>query len=259
MISECLGAIDRANAFNPGIHTKEQLRELLLSNVPVIDVAVRRGQITREQLYDVRDQLNFTIPAFLYITFPALTDDPQSLFEEMMQQVETFPDQTLGEHYLQIFSWLMRRFNKTFWFERSGSSIEYLPEMYRMFPDAKYLHIHRDGPDAIISMKNHFYFQMLVSFFAEPATREEFEQTELAGKPISMEDPISQRLFSRQPGIEKFAEYWNYQLQVGYSAIAQMESSQYREVRFEDLLQSPVAVLEDIAEFLQMPHERRLD
>ena len=173
MISECLGSADRINAFAPGPITREQFRELMLSNVPVIDLAVHRGNITKEQQYEVENAANFKIPAYLYITFPTLTDKPDQLFAEMMALVETFPTQTMAEHYRRIFAWLQQKFGKKFWIERSGSAIEYMPELYRTFPDAKYVHIHRDGPDAALSMSNHFYFQMLVSFFVNPATRNE--------------------------------------------------------------------------------------
>ena len=253
MLSECFSALDRANAFNPGIHTKEQLKALLLSNVPLTDLAVRRGQIAKELLYDAESQTAAVTPAFMYITLPALTDNAEVLFDEMMAVVDTFPDQSMTQHYLQIFHWLTNRFNKTFWFERSGGSIEFMPELYRTFPRAKYLHIHRDGPDAIISMKNHFSFQMVVSFFTNPATREELEQTELAGNAVSIDDPISKRLFTEQPPLEAFAEYWNYQLQTGYSVFTRLDASQYKDVRFEDLIAEPKCVLAEIADFLEFP------
>lgn len=254
MISECLGAPDRTNAFNPGPISREEFKELMLSNVPVIDLAVHRGNITKEQQYEVQDAASFKIPAFLYITFPMLSDKPDQLFAEMMAYVETFPTQTMAEHYLQVFDWLQQKFGKKFWIERSGSSIEYMPELYRLFPKGKYVHIHRDGPDAAISMSNHFYFQMLVSLFSNPPTRQELEQTELAGAPVRADDSISRRLGVDRPSVEQCAEYWNYQLQVGYSVFAKLDTSQYLDVRFEDLIATPQVVLQRIADFLELPH-----
>lgn len=256
MISECLGAPDRLTAFAPGLITREAFKEVMLSNVPVIDLAVHRGNITKEQQYEVDDATNFKIPAFLYITFPTLTDKPDELFAEMMALIETFPTQTMAQHYLGVFTWLQQKFGKSFWIERSGSSIEYMPELYQMFPKAKFVHIHRDGPDAAISMSRHFYFQMLVSFFCKPATREELEQTELAGKPIRPDDPISRRLNAELPSIEQFAEYWNYQLEIGYGVFARLSASQYLDVRFEDLIADPRMQLQRIAQFFEMPDSR---
>jgi Sulfotransferase family len=253
MISECLGSADRINAFKSGPVTREQFKELMLSNVPVIDLAVHRGNITKEQQYEVDNATSFKIPAYLYITFPTLSDKPDQLFAEMMALVETFPPQTMTEHYLRIFSWLQQKFGKRFWIERSGSSIEYMPELLHLFPMAKYLHIHRDGPDAALSMSNHFYFQMLVSFFTQPATREELEQTELAGAPIRADDPISHRLGAGRPTPEECAAYWNYQLEIGYQAFAKLDTSQYLDVRFENLISQPHVVLQRIADFFEMP------
>ena len=39
------------------------------------------------------------------------------------------------------------------WVERSGSSIEYLEGLHAFFPEARFLHIHRDGPEAALSMR----------------------------------------------------------------------------------------------------------
>ena len=105
MISECLSALDRANAFNPGIHTRDQLKALLLSNVPLTDLAVRRGLIAKELLYEAESQAAAITPGFMYITLPALTDNAEALFDEMMAAVDTFPDQSMTQHYLQIFHW----------------------------------------------------------------------------------------------------------------------------------------------------------
>ena len=253
IISECLGAPDRANAFRPGPVTRDEFKDLMRSNVPVIDLAVHRGKLTQEQQYEVSDAENFKIPAFLYITFPALTNKPDELFMEMMALIETFPTQTMSQHYLQVFSWLQQKFGKSFWTERSGSSIEYMPQLYGLFPNAKYVHIHRDGPEAAISMSNHFYFQVLVSLFVNPPTREELEQTELAGKPIRSDDPISRRLGVDRPSVEQFAAYWNYQLEIGSSIFAQMDGSQYLDVRFEDLVADPRTQMQRIAVLFDMP------
>ena len=253
VIPECLGAADRMTAFKPGPVTRDELKELMLSNVPVIDLAVHRGNITKEQQYEVENAASFKIPAYLYITFPMLTDKPDLLFAEMMASVESFPTQTMTAHYRQIFSWLQQKFGKTFWIERSGSSIEYMPEMARTFPNAKYLHIHRDGPDAVLSMYNHFYFQMLVSLFTYPPTRAELEQTELAGAPIRVDDSISRRLGVDRPSVEQFAAYWNYQLQVGYATFAKLDAAQFMDIRFEDLIAQPHDVLQSIADFFEMP------
>ncbi len=253
MISECMGAPDRTHAFAPGPITREQFKELMLSNIPVADLAVHRGNITKEQRYEVVNAAEFRIPAFLYICFPTLTDKADELFAEMMQLVETFPTRTMAEHYLAIFEWLQHKFDKCFWIERTGGSIEFLPDLYRTFPKAKYVHIHRDGPDAALSMSKHFYFQVLVSLFMRPPTREELEQTELAGLPIRIEDPISRRLGPELPSIEDFAAYWNYQLEMGFKAFAKMDSSQLLDVRFEELVGKPHRTLEEIAEFFDMP------
>jgi hypothetical protein len=184
---------------------------------------------------------------------PTLSNNPDALFAEMIEFVDSLPLQTMAEHFLMLFSWLQKKLGRTYWIERSGDSIELMPDLFRMFPQAKFLHLHRDGPEATLSMFNHSYFQVMVSFFLNPPTREELEQTEYAGLPVHADDPISRRLSAGQPSLEQFAEYWNYQLEVGYSVFAKLDASQYLDVRFEDLIADPASVLSRIADFFELP------
>lgn len=253
IISECMASLDRTRAFHPGLVSCDKLKDLLLYSIPIVDIYVRRGTVAREQKYQVEDHSNFRIPGLLYIMLPTLSNNPDALFAEMMEFVDSLPLQTMAEHFLMLFSWLQKKLGRTYWIERSGDSIEFMPDLLRMFPQAKFLHLHRDGPEATLSMFNHSYFQVMVSFFLNPPTREELEQTEYAGLPVHADDPISRRLSAGQPSLEQFAEYWNYQLEVGYSVFAKLDASQYLDVRFEDLIAAPASVLSRIADFFELP------
>jgi hypothetical protein len=128
-----------------------------------------------------------------------------------------------------------------------------MPQLYSFFPKAKYLHLHRDGPETALSMRNHSYFKSLVTFFTRQATRQELEQTEYAGKPVTAEDPITRRLFDNPPTLAQFAVYWNYQLLQGYSTFTKLDAAQYMEVRYEDLIADPGTVMAGIADFFELP------
>ena len=73
------------------------------------------------------------------------------------------------------------------------------------------------------------------------------------GAPGRADDSISRRLGIDRPTVEQFAEYWNYQLQMGYSVFAKLGPSQFLDVRFEDLIAKPHEVLGRIAAFFEMP------
>lgn len=93
------------------------------------------------------------LPACLYMTLPHLTDDPDSLLDELEPVIRARPNAPLQNHYLFWFEWLRERMNKKMWIERSGASILMIKAMNRLFPDAKYIHISRDLRDVALSMQ----------------------------------------------------------------------------------------------------------
>jgi Sulfotransferase family len=65
-------------------------------------------------------------------------------------------------------------------------------------------------------------------------------------------DAISRVLASRPPPAV-FGRYWCDQVLHGYRALRELAPERYAEVRFEDLVADPVAVLARIEAFLELP------
>lgn len=91
------------------------------------------------------------IPPLLTMTLPELTNDPEALHEELRVFVEAQPMAKLGPQYLLAFDWLAKRFNRRIWVERSGSSLGFLEALVHFFPDARYVHMYRDGREMALS------------------------------------------------------------------------------------------------------------
>ena len=64
---------------------------------------------------------------------------------------------------------------------------------------------------------------------------------------------ISKRLFERQPPLRSFGEYWSYMIAMGMREVPHLDRSQYLDVRYEDLLADPKAVLTRLARFFEFP------
>jgi len=91
------------------------------------------------------------IPPLLAMALPELTSDPEALHEELRVYAEGLPMANLRTHYLHVFEWLARRLNRRIWVERSGSSLGFLEPIVHLFPDAKFVHIYREGPEMALS------------------------------------------------------------------------------------------------------------
>ncbi len=105
-------------------------------------------------------------PSIALMTLPHLSDDPRSLLAELDEVVETWPKRTVMEHNHALFDHLRKRYGKRTWVERSGNAAILLtPEIGRGFPDAKFIHMIRDGRDVALSMHNHMFFNIFNEYF----------------------------------------------------------------------------------------------
>lgn len=250
MFSEFFATIDRTEWCKNEVLTGAQFSEFLSRPAELGDILIRRDLRAKEMMTDVRGL--FTLPGLFVGCIPPLSATPEILFQELLAQAATFPTQRMAQQIRDLFDWLAGHLGKTAWVERSGPSIQHLPELAGMFPGALYVHLHRDGPEAALSMSQHQYFQLEASFFFNPPDRAEIEATEYAGHPVTADDPFSRRLKNLLP-LEKFGEYWSYMQIMAYRGLARLSPAQVLDVQFEDLIAAPHETMQKIADFLNLP------
>lgn len=250
-LSEFFAALDRREVWSRKVVPGQHFAQFLATPDVPLEVMTRRNLIPREVLHAAAD--GQAVPPLLIATLPGYSEDPASLFRELYEAVCEFPEQSFPAHYDMLFTWLTGRLGKTVWIERSGQSIEYLPELVDLYPDARYVYLHRDGAATALSMQNHAAFQFYVATHFGHLTREELMATEYGGHPISQDDPISRMLSAEATPIGHYAEFWSFQQIQGFRGLAKLRPDQYTLVAFEDLVADPAGTLRDIAEFLDLP------
>lgn len=231
---------------------------LLSQEHPIVTMVLSRGYKVEEITYPfdkpgARYTTQQGLPWLLVSTLPRLTDDPDALFDEAIAFARTLPVQPLAAHYRALFEWLAQRFGRSCWIERSGSSIDYLGSLHELFPNARFLHLHRDGPETALSMREHAAYRLAIHFVYERPRDSEPSLDELRTLDSGRigDDPISRILESRPP-LEYFGGYWSQELQHGMRAAAKLPAEQYMEVRFEDLIRAPQETLLSISEFFDL-------
>jgi hypothetical protein len=175
-----------------------------------------------------------------------LVDDVDTLYDEVRSFLLALPPRPAADQHRALFDWLRDHLGKSVWVERSGGSIDHIGELNAMFPRARFLHIHRAGEEAALSMREHHVFRLGISLMYDLPVGGE---TNSSNEP---RDRITQLLESRPPS-EYFGRAWADQLLKGFRGIRELDASQYEEVRFEDLIASPRDVLARIADFLELP------
>ncbi|HEX4259132.1 MAG TPA: sulfotransferase [Streptosporangiaceae bacterium] len=242
ILSEFFATLDRPECFSSASLSGPEFGEFLDLVNPTVPITLRSATKQKEVLLD--DVGPQGLSTLKMITLPTISAEPDKLYDELKAAVANFPVQRYADHYDQLFQWLMHQTGKSCWLERSGPSADYLPELIGMYPDARYVHLYRDGLETSMSMMHHPYFQLIISFFYDPPGREEI----LAGT-----DTLIRRLSPDYLPPEKYAEYWSYEQINCFRGLAQLDRDQYINVRYEDLIAEPAAALGRVAEFLELP------
>lgn len=115
--------------------------------------------------------------------------------------------------------------------------------LQRMWPDAKFLHIVRDGRDVALSMSRVLSFQLQVAW-------------DVCYWPtIAWEKAYAARLPEAQKPrpAEDFFELWRRRLLRIRDEATRLPGGQYMEIGYDELLTAPKAVLDRVSSFLGLP------
>ncbi|MGW1748089.1 sulfotransferase [Streptomyces sp. NPDC002092] len=157
-LNEFMASVGDA-AFPEGELTGEEFWQALFRPAPHFARMIRSGLPLPEFLYTRRPG-RYTaetagIPALSLMVLPHLTDDPDGLLDELGATVVRWPERGAAEHHRALFGLLCARFGRAAVVERSGYSTGWAPGLRAAFPDARFVHMFRDGPDCALSMSRH--------------------------------------------------------------------------------------------------------
>jgi len=259
-VFEFFNGLDMARRFAPSLPGAE-LAGLLRAEQPFVTAVLRRGYTAEEIVYPfgapgARYRVEDALPWLCVTMVPRLSDDPDALFDAVVAWAERQPVRPAAAHYRALFEWLCGELDRERWVERSGSSIDYLGDLHACFPEARFLHIHRDGREVALSMREHDAYRLPIALLYDAPLASGRRVSEIGAfdptAPPRDDDVISRILASRPPP-EYFGRYWSDQVARGAAARARIPKERYLEIRFEDLVDEPRALLHDVAAFLELP------
>jgi len=249
------------NRLAPGTVSGADVWEIVSKPHPFVTMVTSRGHRVEEVTYPfdkpgARFAPDDLVPWLLVSTLPRLTDDPDRLFDASRAFLCAQPHRTLPDHYRTYFRWLAEQCGRTMWNERSGGGIEYLPELARSFPGARFVHLHRAGEETSLSMREHAAFRLAISIVYDLDPEVDLATALAAITPQpGADDPVA-RMLARRPHAAHFGVFWSDQLMNGYRGVQLLQPEQYIEVSFEDLVDDPRATLRRIATHFAMDLER---
>jgi hypothetical protein len=256
-LSEFFVGLDWNRRFQGAPLTGVEYAEILKAPHPLVTLVLQRGYLPAEVSYPFgRPAARFSsrdpIPWPLAAAFPPLSQDPDRLWDEAVAFVMKEPAQSPEIHARRLFGFLVKRLDKTSWVERSAGSLTYLADLDRAFPKGKFLHLHRQGEDAALSMREHPVFRLAVMLTYQIPLGDAGSNDILASL-AGDADHVS-RLIASRPRAEYFGRWWSEQIRVGVEVGRRLGPERYREVAFESLTEDPEGTLREIAEFLELPN-----
>lgn len=131
------------------------------------------------------------------------------------------PGATLGEAVSAVYEAYAARHGKEHWGDKTPMYMQHLPLLERLFPEARFVHLIRDGRDAA------------VSFRAMPAG-------------------VATRTWAHPDAPASFACQWRAEVEAA-RALGRRVGGRYLEVRYEQLVAGPEAELRRICTFAGLP------
>ncbi len=200
------------------------------------------------------------LPPILAVTLPHLTDDHDDLWDELGRDLRKRGRAALEDHYRFAFEWLADRYDKTVWIERSGASLLLTPLLARRFPDARFVHVFRDGRDTAMSMRKHRPFRSLAMLASQLRKRglDPFSRFNWPGTspwiPFLMERRAkrfsAEKFRAAQIDLPTFGWLWNGMIERGVRHLEALPRDRVLSIRFESVLKSPEPEMARFAEFV---------
>jgi putative sulfotransferase len=266
-ISELFASIQPV-AFPPGVITAQDFWTILARPLPLHEWLFTHGLVPDEVTYDWRSpSARFrspgTIPPIALTTLPHLSDRPDELLGEIGALIATFPPAPIEQHYRRLFDRLCDRFAREIWVERSGGSLELLPMMAERFPDARFVHLWRDGRETALSMSRHPIFRIRVVM--DQLQQWLGDEALINGAP---QDVIEQKVprewrpmlpWAFEPSafarfdlpLEEFGRRWSDQIIAGVDCLAALPPQRVMTMSFEQILARPRDELQRLGDFIR--------
>jgi putative sulfotransferase len=201
------------------------------------------------------------VPAILVVALPHLTEHHEALFDVVQDEVETWPNASVGEHYRRLFGLLQAHFGKRLWIERSGS-ITFIraEQLLATFPDARFIHIVRDGRDAALSIREHPPFRLFVVMSAlgealgvnpiKSQDRAHIDRVPSELRPFLPERFDAEAFRAFRPPLPICGTFWAQQIESGLKVLSTLGSDRLLTLRYEDILAEPKKQLDVVSAFL---------
>ncbi|WP_413204032.1 sulfotransferase [Rhodospirillum sp. A1_3_36] len=241
----------------------ERMWKTLTRQSPGLHAMLKDGHVVDESLYQYdMPGARFTpetMPPIIAVTLPHLTVDPEALLDELEPLVRARPRMPLADHYRALFQDLAEKLDRRVWVERSGGTLMHAAKLLRLFPEARVIHVYRDGRDTAISMSRHYNFRVLLGAILRCRRLGIDVQRRFLDTQGSLADVLMESLAFRLLNIEKtaalptfedFGRFWSDLILIGHRVFQDLPPDRLLNVKFEEVQVAPREKLREVIRFI---------
>ena len=240
---------------------------LLTKPWPFFRHAYRVGVRVPEFLYLPGPDSRFTaasgIPPILITALPHLSDDPEWLYDEVEAFVAGLTPASAPAQHRRLFGWLRDRLGAHVWVERSGSSLLYLRRLADLFPDAKFVHLYRDGRECAYSMSRNAGYRlgavamMLHSRLGMSPYLSDGRPPDQVPPDLRpfMPETFDHEVFERfEVPVAELGQFWSDMIMPALDVLSSLPPERVLQLSYEDVVAEPRQALQRLARFAGLPH-----
>ena len=246
-ITDLFGGTRGYSYFPDGEMDGRELWQLVGTPVPVIDTIVRDGLKIPEMRYPYgrgRFDPVTGIPLLCHFVLPALTDDPDRLFDKLAAKVPSWPRRPAARQYSALFALLADALGRRVIVERSGGSMYKVRQLRRAFPEARFVHMYRSGTDTALSLSRYLPARILaITAIAAAEARlprrsppEAIEAALPRFKGMVAPPYDVERIMAYPIPLGVFGQTWSGMTCTGLIALQRLPADSWASIRYEDLL-----------------------
>jgi putative sulfotransferase len=236
------------------------------------EAAVRIGAIADEFRYPATGRWGgnlAALPPIAMVTLPAISADPDSLFDLLGARVPDFPAQTLAQHHVMFLDFLASLQQRRRWVERSGASSSLADPLLGKIGFDKVVYLTRELADTASSMSRHSDFQFAIirtellfrcgfDPYREPARpcardggAHAGDRRVPAGMQCVLPEQITVETLTERGGrVEQHKLVWAGMSYAAEVALTKYPPRHLLRMRYEELVEAPEEQLTRLAEFL---------
>jgi hypothetical protein len=242
-----------------------ELWRVLTERDLISDAIVRHGLNGPEMLYPYgrgRFGPDGGIPPICHSTLPMLTDDPDALYDRLAAEVPGWPVRAAADQYRAFFAYLAGLLGRSVVVERSGGTLFAIRLLRREFPEARFVHMFRYGPDCALSLSRLPIMRIGAAIYEaaeeadvpSSASWQDIQEV-LPGRFRGVLSPPFDlsRLDEFQRDLAFFGEWWSAMIGTGVNALRTLPAGLWDTLDYADLLRDPAGELTRLAAFIGVP------